>query len=190
MSWSSPKLLLGQTGSCVRDRGQQLFPLHGIPELWTDVFRLTFLIQWVWEPVGKVRGREIQQEGGWEASQGGPVTCETVESNAEVNSSVSWRFYARKHVRGWRPLRFFQRRKTRPDGFPKARTRLYFLKRSEGASLPFCWLHSREQKRVKAGSLQDVEWNTFLTLPSQPQSYLINIPVSRKSPHVPAASKN
>lgn len=85
---------------------------------------------------------------------------------------------------------FPKKRKTRHDDFPKARTRLHFLKRSEVAALPFHRLHSREQKRVKSGSAQDVEGNTFLTLPSQPQSYLINILVSRKCPNVPMASKN
>lgn len=71
------------------NRVQQLLLLCDIPEMWTDGFRLTFLIQWVWELVGKNGGKWDSARESHISSQEGPVTWETTESNVEVNSSIS-----------------------------------------------------------------------------------------------------
>lgn len=64
--------------------------------------------------------------------------------------------------KGWSPLKLFQQKENQTRQFSQG---LPLPKGSEVASLPFHWQRSWELKRVKADSIQDVQWHMFLTLP-------------------------
>lgn len=165
--WSSPKLLLGQTGSCVPNRGQQLLLLCGIPEMGTDVFRLTFLIQWVWEQLERVGGRKIQEGGGWEGSHGRPVTRETIESNVEVNSPISCRFRAKKHVRGQSPLHFFQKEESQAWWFSQDLDKIVLPEEVRGCLLTIPPI-AKPGYRGGSNRVQDKLWSEIHSLPCPP----------------------